>query len=51
MARWFFVEAVWKLPNLGCWQPTEAAHPVPKTLQKQGASEIIWFQAGTIRIG
>jgi hypothetical protein len=40
-----------EMAKSGCWQPTEAPHPVPKTLQKQGVSEIIGFQAGTVRIG
>ena len=40
-----------EIAKSGCWQPTEVPHPVAKTLQKQGVSEILWRQAGTARIG
>ena len=35
----------------GGWQTDWAAPPVPKTLPKQGFSDILWLRAGTARIG
>ena len=40
-----------EIAESGCGQPTEAAHPAAKSLQKHEFSEIIWLQPGTARIG